>query len=137
MVTFMVWGMPAPQGSKRFMGIKGGKGVMTESSKKVLPWRQDVGLAAEEAMRGRELLSGALVLDIVFLLPRPASVSIKKRPHPSVKPDLSKLVRSTEDALTGKVWFDDAQICSLQVSKKYSSDGRTGAEIRVFGVMEP
>jgi Holliday junction resolvase RusA-like endonuclease len=31
-------------------------------------------------------------------------------PEPDVKPDLSKLLRAAEDAMTGIVWADDCQI---------------------------
>jgi len=137
MVTFTVWGMPAPQGSKKFVGTtKTGRGIMVESSAKVKPWRQDVSAMAEEVMRNRPLMTGAISMQIVFLLPRPASISVKKRPYPSVKPDLSKLVRSTEDALTGKVWRDDAQVVVLNVCKRYSNDGRSGAMITVSTLEE-
>ena len=41
MLTFNVAGTPAPQGSKRAFVVNG-RPVMTESSSKVKPWRQDV-----------------------------------------------------------------------------------------------
>ena len=50
MIEFVVHGMPAPQGSKKFVGLsKSGRGLLVESSKKVKPWRQDVVAAAIEA----------------------------------------------------------------------------------------
>jgi hypothetical protein len=41
-LTFVVYGLPAPQGSKRSLG----NGILVESSKAVRPWRQDVKHAA-------------------------------------------------------------------------------------------
>ena len=48
MITITVYGMPGPQGSKRFVGTRGGRGVMVESSAKVKPWREAVKHAARE-----------------------------------------------------------------------------------------
>ena len=48
-MIIIVRGDPAPQGSKKFVGMAGGRGLMVESSKRVKPWRQDVVAAAREA----------------------------------------------------------------------------------------
>ncbi|WP_312681328.1 hypothetical protein [Stenotrophomonas chelatiphaga] len=46
-IRIVVYGSPAPQGSKSFKGLaKSGRAILVESSKKVCPWRQDVKLAA-------------------------------------------------------------------------------------------
>ena len=45
-LTVIVYGTPAPQGSKRHVG----HGVMVESSRRVKPWREDVKAAAETAI---------------------------------------------------------------------------------------
>ena len=47
------------------------------------------------------------------------------------KPDLTKLMRSTEDALTGICWTDDSSIARQSPLKLYSNDGLTGATIEV------
>jgi Holliday junction resolvase RusA-like endonuclease len=39
---------------------------------------------------------------------------------PVVMPDATKLLRGLEDALTGVVWHDDAQIVSQHVEKRYA-----------------
>lgn len=107
MITIVVRGLPAPQGSKRHVG----NGVMIESSKKVKPWRQDVVAAAVEARNGAPTLDGPLRARIVFTLPKPKSAPKRKRTYADRKPDLSKLLRSTEDALvTAGVIADDARI---------------------------
>lgn len=114
MITIIVRGMPAPQGSKRFVGVRGGRGVLVESSKGVRPWRQDVVAAAVEAKNGAAPLDGPLRAKIVFTLPKPRSAPKRKRSYPDRKPDLSKLLRSTEDALvTAGVIADDARIVSF------------------------
>lgn len=120
-IQFEVFGVPGPQGSKRHVG--GGR--MIESSKKVAPWREAVKWAALEAMRkaGIEKFTGPVRLLIVFTLPRPKSASKRKALWPAARPDLSKLVRSTEDAITDAgVWADDGRVVSMVVDKTYPTD---------------
>ena len=123
-----VYGTPAPQGSKRFVGhAKSGRGIMIESSAAVKPWREAVKWAALEALEPRELsveahcnggFVGPVRVRMVFTLRRPAAA--KKREYPHTKPDLSKLVRATEDALTDAgVWEDDARVVELTAAKAY------------------
>lgn len=115
MISLTVFGMPAPQGSKKFVGTtKTGRGLLAESSKKVKPWRQDVRAAAEEAREKYGALmpmDGPLIVSMVFTLPKPASAPKKRRTWPDKKPDVSKLARSTEDALSDAgLWADDARV---------------------------
>lgn len=112
MVRFVVFGTPAPQGSKKFVGLtKLGRGILAESSAKVKPWRQDVRAAALEARAGAATLDGPLAVRMVFTLPKPASSPKRRRIFPMRKPDLSKLARSTEDALAeAGLIADDARI---------------------------
>jgi Holliday junction resolvase RusA-like endonuclease len=119
---FDVFGMPAPQGSKKFVGTtKAGRGIMVESSKKVKPWRQDVKAAASTVaalLCARTDLGGVAVpiagplwVSMVFTMPKPASAPKRKRTWPDKKPDLSKLARSTEDALVDAgLILDDSRI---------------------------
>jgi len=121
MTTITVYGIPAPQGSKKFVGMsKKGRGILVESSAKVKPWRQAVTIAAVEA--GARVV-GPVSVSMTFTLPRPAAA--KKRAHHATKPDLSKLVRSTEDAITDSgVWEDDSRVCRTVSEKLYvGSDG--------------
>jgi Holliday junction resolvase RusA-like endonuclease len=124
-VTITVYGTPAPMGSKRFVGhAKSGRGIMIESSAAVKPWREAVRSEAQNVMTmgGTSVptlpLAGAVRVRMVFTLPRPAAA--KKREYPHTKPDLSKLVRATEDALTDAgVWEDDARVVELTAVKAY------------------
>lgn len=115
-ITLKVYGTPAPQGSKKFVGTnKAGRGILVESSKKVRPWRQDVKRAAEELRAGAAPLDGALVVRMVFTLPKPASAPKTRRTYPNKKPDLSKLARSTEDAMVDAgLILDDSRIIDYQ-----------------------
>lgn len=131
----VVYGTPAPQGSKKAFAVtKGKKGAkeytgrvaMVESSAKVAPWRSAVASIATLVTRraaggpGWVLLDGPLVVDFVFSMPRPQTMP-KGRVYPHVTPDLSKLARSTEDALTKIVWADDARVVDYRrLAKVYA-----------------
>ena len=120
MISFFVQGTPAPQGSKRFVGIHQGKGRMIESSKKVKPWREAVYWAAIEAKQKAgmvEPMDEPINAVMIFALPKPSSV---KRLWPDRKPDLDKLVRSTSDALVNAgIIADDARIVKCHAVKIY------------------
>lgn len=142
-MTITVRGCPAPQGSKKFVGVtKAGRGLMVESSAKVKPWRQDVKAAGEAAMQGRAPLDGPLRVSMTFTLPKPASAPKTRRSWPMRKPDLSKLVRSTEDALTDAgVIADDARIVRCTASKVFPGEGEDalqapGCVVRIEVVTE-
>lgn len=76
-------------------------------------------------------LSGPLVVSFEFVIARPRGHygtgrnSHRVRPsapaYPAVKPDTTKLIRSTEDALKGICWNDDSQIVRQYASKSYGS----------------
>jgi crossover junction endodeoxyribonuclease RusA len=130
-LVIKVYGMPGPQGSKRFVGLsKSGRGLMVESSKKVKPWREDVKAAAELIRAGADPLDCPLRLHMVFTLPKPASAPKRRRIWPMRTPDLSKLCRSTEDALTQSgIWRDDARVCEYGLlAKRYPNEGRGALE---------
>lgn len=111
-LVFAVRGTPAPQGSKAgFINKHTGRVTLVESSKAVKPWREAVRQEAVAARAGAAPLDCAVVVDMVFTLPKPTGLPKTRRSWPMRKPDLSKLVRSTEDALTDAgVLADDARI---------------------------
>lgn len=138
-IQITVYGSPAPQGSKRFLGIKGGHGVMVESSKAVKPWREAVKYAALVDARR---VAGPVEVEMIFTLKKPASAPKRIRTWPDKKPDLSKLVRSTEDALTDAgVWEDDARVVKTASEKCFPGTHPLslpvpGATIRIWSVSE-
>lgn len=130
-VRFTVHGVPAPQGSKTKMP----NGAMVEANsktgrEKVKNWRSDVKDAALRAFDG-ELLDGPLLLVAAFRFQKPASRR-KAEVWQSTKPDLSKLVRATEDAMKGIIWTDDARVSAVFTTKTYASSPHLpGADIFV------
>lgn len=116
-LRIVIYGVPAPQGSKKFVGVakRTGRGILVESSKRVKPWRDDVKAAALEVRNGAPPLDGPLVVRMVFTLPKPSSAPKTRRTYAMRKPDLSKLARSTEDALTDSgLIADDARIVEYE-----------------------
>lgn len=117
-IRFEVRGTPAPQGSKSYKGMsKSGRAILVESSKKVRPWRQDVKAAAEIliAETGQAPIDGPVIVRMVFTLPKPSSAPKRRRTWPMRTPDLSKLARSTEDALVDAgLLRDDARIVEYE-----------------------
>lgn len=109
--VFIALGLPAPQGSKAFKGMAGGHAILVESSKRVKPWRESV-LTSAFGIGPR--LDGPILARMIFTLPRPKSAPRRVR-SPWRTPDLSKLARSTEDAITGAgLWADDARVVAYE-----------------------
>lgn len=127
-MRIVAYGDPAPQGSKRpVRNQHTGRIYTIENSDKLAPWRQDVRFAAQavlEALGRPDPFGGAVIVRMVFSVARPATVKRGKRPFPSVYPDLSKLCRSTEDALTSAgVWRDDALVVEYtRLAKVYCNE---------------
>lgn len=138
-VRLDVTGRPAPQGSKTAFHHKHtGKIVQKEVSEYVGPWRERVQATAEEwVLRHRHLhpMLGPLVVDMVFSIQRPQdhfgtgrnAGQLKPRArtaYPMGPPDLSKLARSTEDALTlAGLWHDDSRVVRYSLlEKRYTAD---------------
>ena len=142
-MTITVYGVPAPQGSKSFKGMRGGHAILAESSKKVKPWREAVKWAAIERMDSAkwsdggfgqgEAFAGPVTVEVDFYFIHPKTG--KRRPTHSVKPDIDKLLRSTFDALKDAgVYKDDSRICSVVARKHYANEHSpvpAGAVIRV------
>jgi hypothetical protein len=90
-------------------------------------------------------MTGAIAVEVVFKMPRPQShLGRAGNPLPSApafhttRPDATKLWRSTEDALTGIMWSDDAQIVLQTIQKRYADTGEhPGVWINVMRAGRP
>lgn len=127
LLNIIVPGIPAPGGSKRALWRPGTKhaNIVDAGGERTKNWRAVVALAARSAYRETPD-TGPLSLRLMFFMPRPKSHyrsngELKPNaPYLHVKkPDTTKLIRSTEDALTGIVWQDDSQIAHQQADKVY------------------
>lgn len=135
-LAFVVLGEPSPEGSTKAFYIKKlNRTVTTHQNQKSLEaWRNRVATEAQHALENKTWVSdctSAYEVDVEFVLSRPPSVPEHRRVHPIVKPDIDKLVRAVNDALTGIMFVDDCQVVSMSVSKDYSDERRPGAYIVV------
>lgn len=153
-LQFTVYGKAEPGGSKRALPKAGLKYPLTIGSARHLlgsinvvddnsqakDWKKNVRLIAAELMSARPgTFQGPLMLVATFYQERPKShfgtrgLKPSAPKYPAVRPDVTKLLRPLEDALTGVVWDDDQQIVEQIARKRYGSPVR--AEIRVATVL--
>jgi Holliday junction resolvase RusA-like endonuclease len=147
-LSFTVMGRPQPAGSKRAFPIRrkdGGGWVATgriavvEDNPNSGEWKQAVAFAGLNALSrvtapdrfGNDPmpLEGPVGVSVRFFLRRPkghfgtgrnvGKLKDSAPSFPTSKPDATKLLRAVEDALTGVVYRDDAQVVEQQVVKVY------------------
>lgn len=143
-LTLRVYGLPAPQGSKRHIG----RGILVESSKRAKPWRQDVKLDTRDQYKGQPF-TGPVSIAITFWLPRPQAHYRTGKYAGQIKPnapthstsagqgDIDKLVRCTLDGLSAKcggvIIADDSLVVTLSSEKRYVTvEEGCGATIQVI-----
>lgn len=120
--VFRVDGHPVPQGSKKYMGHRGGKPILLESAGGLKSWRENIAWQARSAAIGTSKINeGPVKVKLLFEFHRPKSAP-RSRMRPSVRPDIDKLARAALDALTGVLFRDDSQVVSLSAHKFYTED---------------
>jgi Holliday junction resolvase RusA-like endonuclease len=142
-VRFAVYGRAQTQGSKK--AVRAGKfAKVVDANPGTKEWRRLVGQVAGEAMEegGHELMRGAVHLALTFFFARPKShygtgrnAGVLKDSAPArhtKKPDLSKLTRAVEDALSGIVYLDDSQVVWQDCGKGYGDPERV--EVIVYHI---
>jgi len=133
-VRFTVVGDAKPGGSKKaFAHPQTGRIVVVEDSKNK-PWKLAVARAAVKALGLSELpvfQEGALAVEFTFFRARPRShlrvngaVRDGMPDFPTTRPDVLKLARAVEDALTGVLWHDDSQIVDETLRKCWGEPPR-------------
>lgn len=123
-------GVPAPQGSKDFRGLRAnGSAIIAESHKGVKPWRAAIVAACEGLVP--EPLDVPVRVRRLYLFNRPKTV---RREFPvGNEGDIDKLDRATFDGLVkAGVLRDDRLVVAGSHMKKYVEFGQpTGAKLRV------
>jgi crossover junction endodeoxyribonuclease RusA len=145
MIRFTVLGKAEPAGSKKVVPNKKlGRSIVVDANKRSKPWKQSVAGVATAEMNGRPPLEGAIALSIKVLVQRPKSHYLtdghslsaagRKFPAHTMAPDVLKLARGIEDALTGICYVDDGQIVMEVISKRWCEPNeREQVEIIVAG----
>lgn len=140
-----VFGVPAAKGSMKCVGAgRGGQHhqLVEVNAKKIKPWRDLVTQAGRRALtKNGGPFTGALIIEATFTVPRPATVSLSKRPYPTTRSsgDVDKMMRLVLDALDDAgLYDDDAAVIGAPPWKTYpDSPGiadrldRPGAIIRI------
>jgi len=137
-VEFVVYGHPATAGSKRAFAIRRdgkftGRVAVADDSRRTKSWQSLVADAAYPHAPASFFAREPLRLAVAFYLQRPRAhfgtgrnaerVRDTAPARPAKRPDLLKLTRAIEDALTGVLWHDDAQVCEQLLSKHYAEIG--------------
>lgn len=133
-LSFEVIGHPEPAGSKKAVPPRGGArfAQVIDANPKAAPWKKLVAATARgSVLKHRfDVIDGPVWVSMVFHVRRPGShfrtdgVTLsaegQRKPYPTSKPDVLKLARAVEDALTGIVYVDDAAIVSESLRKEYT-----------------
>jgi Holliday junction resolvase RusA-like endonuclease len=120
-LTFRAEVRPAPQGSKGFDA----NGNLREASRFLKAFRNRVKLAAMRARAARKdgwaPVEGPCIAHVIFYIQRPKETAFPYAP--AGPPDLDKLARALNDALTAAgVWRDDSRLVEYGILKKVWAD---------------
>lgn len=142
-LMFVVYGEAQPAGSKRAFMPKGAQHpVVVDANPNSKPWQQQVAGAALEALGGLEapLFDGPVFVEMTFYRARPRGhfgtgsnagrVRDGAPSFPATRPDVLKLARGAEDAMSGIVYRDDAQIVDERLRKCWGDPQRLEVVVR-------
>ena len=122
MISFFVPGKPQAQGSK----VKGRWGNIREANPELGAWRERVALQAYAVADGFTFPVGVpIALGLEFVLYRPTSAPKSKTPPATKKPDIDKMERAVQDALTHVLWPDDSQVTAVIKRKRVAELGES------------
>ncbi|TXG96497.1 MAG: RusA family crossover junction endodeoxyribonuclease [Nevskiaceae bacterium] len=123
-VQFLVPGEPVGKGRPRIGRVGGHARMFTPQ--KTASYEGLIALAGTQAMAGRTLLEGAVMVEMRIVLAIPQSMSKKRKAQaiagelfPTKKPDMDNVIKAIYDGLNGVVWKDDVQVVDAFVRKRY------------------
>ncbi|MHA6574540.1 RusA family crossover junction endodeoxyribonuclease [Pseudomonas yamanorum] len=125
-VSFFVPGEAIGKGRPRVTTIGGRARMFTP--KKTANYETLIAMAAHEAMQGRELLGGPVMMELAIRVAVAASWSKKKTAAaldgdvmPTKKPDADNVLKAICDGINGIVFKDDVQVVNVSLSKRFSA----------------
>ena len=134
-IAFVIPGVPVGKGRPKF--ARRGNFVTTYTPEKTASYENLVKVKAEEAMKGRPAIDGAVAVTIWLWVTPPASWSQKKqrealdgRIFPTSKPDIDNVLKGIMDACNEIVFKDDKQAVDVRVVKRYGQVARAAVEVR-------
>jgi Holliday junction resolvase RusA-like endonuclease len=137
MIEFVIPGVPVGKGRPKF--ARRGNFVTAYTPEKTASYENLVKVKAEEAMAGRPLIEGAVLVAISLFVTPPESWSLKKKQaalhgdvFPTSKPDIDNVIKGLFDACNDIVWMDDKQVVSLLVVKLYAPKAEAHMRVEEF-----
>ncbi|MQT83910.1 hypothetical protein CJU80_11010 [Pseudomonas fragi] len=133
-VLFVVPGEAVGKGRPRVSTIGGHARMFTPQ--KTANYETLIAMAAQQAMAGRELIGGPVLVEMKILVSVAASWSKKKTAEalagdvmPTKKPDADNVLKAICDGINGIVFKDDVQVVNVSLSKRFSET--PGVSVRV------
>lgn len=133
-VSFLVPGEPVGKGRPRVSTIAGHARMYTPA--KTANYEGLIATSGSNAMAGRELLQGPVMVEIRVNLSVPKSWSKKKQAAalagdvmPTKKPDFDNVLKAICDGLNGVVWKDDVQVVDVFARKRFGDT--PGVQVRI------
>ena len=138
-VVFTVPGEPQGKGRPRIGRVGTHARMFTPA--KTVAYEGLVALAAQEAMQGREMITGPVLIELHILHGVPQSMSKKRKAQalagellPMKKPDTDNVLKAICDGCNGVVWRDDVQATDGAFRRRYSET--PGVRVRIVPLME-
>lgn len=123
-VSFVVPGEPVGKGRPRIGKVGNHARMFTPA--KTASYEGLIALAGTEAMAGRQLIEGAVMVELRIVMSVPTSKPKKWKAQalagevfPTKKPDMDNVIKAIYDGLNGVVWKDDVQVVDAFVRKRY------------------
>lgn len=130
-ISFVVPGRPIPK--ERPRATKTGRMI---TPKKTRTAEKAIGGLARAAMRGRNPMTCAIRLNIVFVFAIPSgwnkstrNAALEGRVWHVTPADLDNMTKLVSDACNEVVWADDGQVAIITVGKRYGSPERSEVTI--------
>ncbi|MGH8381762.1 RusA family crossover junction endodeoxyribonuclease [Pseudomonas sp.] len=138
-VQFLVPGEPVGKGRPRIGKVGNHARMFTPA--KTASYEGLIALAGTNAMAGRTLLEGAVMVELRIVMAVPQSKSKKWKSQalageifPTKKPDMDNVIKAIYDGLNGVVWKDDVQVVDAFVRKRY---GETpGVHVKITPLLQ-
>lgn len=140
-VSFVVPGEPVGKGRPRIGRVGNHARMFTPA--KTANYENLIALAAQAAMRGRDLITGPVLCELHITVGIPQSWSKKRKAMalqgeilPTTKPDKDNIIKAIYDGINGIVWKDDVQAVAGYQRKTYGEV--PGVRVRIVPlVAEP
>lgn len=138
-IVFTVPGEPQGKGRPRIGRVGPHARMFTPA--KTVAYEGLVALAAQEAMQGRDMITGPVLIELHILHGVPQSMSKKRKALalagemlPMKKPDTDNVLKAICDGCNGVVWKDDVQATDGVFRRRYSET--PGVRVRIVPLME-